>query len=411
MSWTTPGELKAQLRRLWDRGELLRPDDAGRPRFPLRLTLKAPGSAELAAEFEAVRAWIAELTRLGQIRIEWREVNHRVLGVQRVPHSVWVDDREAALTLIGKRTEASRYDALVEATRARQAQLLPWLARRPLQALALADDFERLLGVVGWIVRHPQPGVYLRQIDVPGVHSKLIEQNRGVLSEWLDLVLPAQAIRAERSGIAQFSERYGFLDKPIRIRFRVVDARLALLSGPVCPDVTLDAESFARLEPLSIRRVFITENETNFLAFPPVEDAIVVFGAGYGWQALGKARWLERCALHYWGDIDTHGFAILDRLRGHFAHAASFLMDRATLFAHELSWGEEADPVVHDLARLTEAERALYDELRDNRIRKGLRLEQERVGFGWVDSALERLDLMTNGSPKDPPERVAPPNL
>jgi hypothetical protein len=76
-----------------------------------------------------------------------------------------------------------------------------------------------------------------------------------------------------------------------------------------------------------------------------------------------------------------------------------------------VSWGEETDPVVHDLARLTEAERALYDELRDNRIRRGLRLEQERVGFGWVDSALERLDLMTNGSPKDPPEDVAPPNL
>jgi hypothetical protein len=254
------------------------------------------------------------------------------------------------------------------------------------------------------MVRHPQPGVYLRQIDVPGVHSKLIEQNRGVLSEWLDLVLPAQAIRAERSGIGQFSARYGFLGKPVRIRFRVLDAGLVLLPGPLCPDVTLDAESFARLQSPSIRQIFITENETNFLAFPPVEASIVVFGAGYGWEALGKARWLEHCALHYWGDIDTHGFAILDRLRGHFPRVESFLMDRATLFAHELSWGEEADPVAHDLVRLTEAERVLYDELRDNRIRKGLRLEQERVGFGWMSAALERL-VHAN----DAVQRVHPP--
>jgi hypothetical protein len=391
MSWTTPGELKAQLRRLWDRGDLLRGDDAAAPRFPLRLTLKTPGSAELATQFEAVRAWIAQLTAAAQIRIEWREVNHRVLGLQRVPQSVWIDDRQTALALIGKRAEADRYEALIEATRARQPELLPWLARRPLQALALAEDFERLLGVVAWMVRHPQPGVYLRQIDVSGVHSKFIEQNRGVLSEWFDLVLPAHAIRVERSGIAQFSGRYGFLGKPVRIRFRALDARLALLPGPLCPDVTLDAESFARLDSPSIKRVFITENEINFLAFPPLENAIAVFGAGYGWEALGKARWLEHCALHYWGDIDTHGFAILDRLREHFPHAVSFLMDRATLFAHETSWGEEPDPVVHDLARLTADERVLYDELRDNRIRKGLRLEQERVGFGWMTAALEGL--------------------
>jgi hypothetical protein len=398
MNWTTPGELKAQLRRLWERGDLLRDDDAARPRFPLRLTLKAPGSAELATQFEAVRAWIAELAAAAQIRIEWRELNHRVLGLQRVPQSAWVDDLQTALALIGKRAEATRYQALVEAARARQPELLPWLARRPLQALELADDFERLLGVVAWIVRHPQPGVYLRQIDVPGVHSKFIEQNRGVLAQWLDLVLPAQAIRSERSGVAQFSERYGFLGKPVRIRFRVLDTAVTLLPGPPCPDLTLDAASFARLGAPSLRRVFITENETNFLAFPAVEKAIVVFGAGYGWEALGQARWLERCALHYWGDIDTHGFAILDRLRAHFAHAASFLMDRATLFAHEVSWGEETDPVVHDLARLAGAERALYDELRDNRIRKGLRLEQERVGFGWMSAALDRLDLTTRAS-------------
>ncbi|MCC7081260.1 MAG: hypothetical protein IT530_11355 [Burkholderiales bacterium] len=390
MSWTTPAELKTQLRRLWERGELLRDDDPAQPRFPLRLALRTPGSTELVARFESARAWIAEISGLAQLRIEWREINHRVLGVQRVPRSVWVDDRQSALALIGKRGEAARYDALVAATRKQQPQLLPWLARRPLQALALTENFERLLGVVAWIVRHPRPGVYLRQVDVSGVHSKLIEAHRAVLSEWLDLVLPAEAICAEHSGSAQFAQRYGFLDKPARIRFRLLDSNLALLPGATCPDVTLDAASFARLKA-PIRCVFITENETNFLAFPPLERAIVVFGAGYGWEALGKARWLDRCALYYWGDIDTHGFAILDRLREHFPRVVSLLMDRATLLAHEASWGEEADPFVHDLARLTQAERALYDELRDNRIRKGLRLEQERIGFGWMSAAISRL--------------------
>jgi hypothetical protein len=33
-------------------------------------------------------------------------------------------------------------------------------------------------------------------------------------------------------------------------------------------------------------------------------------------------------------------------------------------------------------------ERALFDKLRDNGIRKNLRLEQERVVFQWVEAAL-----------------------
>jgi len=44
------------------------------------------------------------------------------------------------------------------------------------------------------------------------------------------------------------------------------------------------------------------------------------------------------------------------------------------------------------LHRLTPEERALYDDLRDNRIRTGLRLEQEHVGFYWLMHRLEQLE-------------------
>jgi hypothetical protein len=387
MSWTTANDLKAQLRRLWDRGDLLRgliPTDVA---VPLRLTLKGPSSAELSERFEAVRAWIAELAAIPQIRIEWREVNHRILGPQRVPQSVWVENLDNALALAGRRREAATFVELLARTRLRQPALLEWLAKRPLRALELIRDWEGLLDVTDWAVRHPRPGIYLRQVDIPGIHSKFIEANRGVLSEWLDLILPPAAILPDRVGAGKFAPRYGFLDKPARIRFRVLDEALVLLRGIATPDITLDAESFAGLD-ISVSRVFITENETNFLAFPKVADSIVVFGAGYGWDALAKAEWLRQCSLHYWGDIDTHGFAILDQLRSRFAHVESFLMDRPTLVAHEILWGEEADQVLHDLPQLTDPERALFDDLRDNRIRKNLRLEQERIRFGFVSAAL-----------------------
>jgi hypothetical protein len=66
-------------------------------------------------------------------------------------------------------------------------------------------------------------------------------------------------------------------------------------------------------------------------------------------------------------------------------------MDRATLLAFESQWGEEKKQMLRELPRLNDEERALYDDLRDNRIRKKLRLEQERIGFGWVEATLSAL--------------------
>lgn len=388
MSWTTPADLRAQVQRLWDRGDLQRATVTDAVAWPLRLSLKTPSASDLSDRFEAVRDWVRAIADTPQVRIEWREWNHRVQGRQLLPAAVWIDTLQDALAFIGKARQAQRFEAVWQQTAAAQPALLVWMSRRPLQALDLADRWERLLAVVAWLQAHPRPGVYLRQVDAPGVDSKFIEAHRGVLAELLDLSLPPEVIELDATGVAQFTRRFGFLDKPVRIRFRLLDPSLPSLPGcpsspQSLPDITLDAANFAALT-LPARRVFITENETNFLAFPPAAGAIVVFGAGYGWEPLARAEWLHRCQLHYWGDIDTHGFAILDQLRGYFPGVASFLMDRATLVAHRLHWGEEPDPVRHDLARLTAEETAVYDDLRFDRHQPRLRLEQERVGFGWL---------------------------
>ena len=280
-----------------------------------------------------------------------REFRHRVFGTNTVPDEVWMDSAD--------------------------------------DALELGNEWSRLLQIVSWLHAHPRPGVYLRQVDIPGVHSKFIEAYRGVLTELLDLVLPPEAVDAMASGASQFALRYGFRDKPLRIRFRMLDPEHARLATGPEQDITLDAASFARLDP-GITRVFVTENEINFLAFPKIKDSLVIFGAGYGFAMLAQASWLARCQLHYWGDIDTHGFAILDQLRAQFDHVESFLMDRATLLAFEPQWGEEAMQSLRELPRLKPEERALYDDLRDNRLRKRLRLEQEKIGFHWVESALSK---------------------
>jgi hypothetical protein len=384
--WTTASALRDQLRKRWEKGELLAERVAPRLLFPLRLTLRGPASGDLSERFDAVRAWAAQLQQGASAgyRLVMREVRHRVIGQNSLPNEAWVDTLEDALRLVGKVHEARAFDAVLAETREQQPALLGWLQRQPLRALALVDQWPQLLALVDWLLTHPRPGIYLRQVDLPGIHSKFVEAQRGVLSELLDLALPAEAIDPRAMGATQFAQRYGFRDKPLRVRFRWLGARRSDWVRGGDGDYTVSQDAFAALEP-AVERVFVTENEVNYLAFPDLDDSLVIFGSGYGFEALAHARWLRNCALHYWGDIDTHGFAILDQLRAQHPRATSFLMDRQTLLAHRPLWTGEPQPTLRDLTRLTPAERALYDDLRWLRLSdKPLRLEQERIGYDAV---------------------------
>ena len=391
MKWTTPTDLQAQVHKLWDRGLLLASVAGGESVFPRRLALKGPDSRALGERFSEVRDWIAGLVaNEGLYRIEWRSVNHRVLGANRIPSAIWIDTLEQALGLIGKHRAAERFAGMVERTRETRAELIPWLAKRPLRALALAEEWPQLLAIVDWLSKHPRPEVYLRQVDLPGVHTKLIEGHRTVLAELFDLVLPEEAIDATHTGAFGFCRRYGFLDKPARVRFRMLDPTVRLLPMASDQDITLTQAAFSSLAP-PVTTVFITENEINFLAFPNVRDSMVIFGAGYGFANLATVHWLQEKNILYWGDIDTHGFAILNQLRGFFPHTVSFLMDRETLLAHRQFWGSEPQPQTGDLLRLTTEEQTLYDQLRQHTWGVSVRLEQEKIGFRYLAAALQKL--------------------
>ena len=390
--WSTPADLHAKLQRLWEQGEVLRallaPLTADRnpsvpPLFPLALSLYVPSSSEIGARFDAVRLWAGALANCQWLRIEWQDCKNRIHGQQQLPAKAWVDSVDQACAWLGKRDEHQRFIALTQSTRDSHPALLPWLAAQPLKALALAGQWPRLLALLDWRLAHANPSMYLRQVDVPGVHSKFIECHRVVLAEWFDLVLPATQINPLATGASGFANRYYFREIAQRVRLRVLDPAISTLPDCICPDLKLDVANFVRLQ-LPIRTVVITENEINFLALPLAQASMAIFGAGYGFTALAQAAWLGHCQILYWGDIDTHGFAILDQLRTHFPHARSVLMDRATLAMHEPLWGFEAAPARQDLHRLHADERALYDDLRDNRIGPNLRLEQEHIGYQHV---------------------------
>ena len=376
------------LQREWDRGRILLALTPEAATFPLKVPLKVPSSHELSEHFVQVQEWIGDLkawlNSAGKpgCRLETRSLNHRIIGQNNLPHQVWVDTPEIAARLLKKETALEQFQWVYSLTRTLVPALLPWLHRRPLRAAELAPEWPRLLDLVSWYLAHPRPGIYVRQIDLPGIHTKFVEVNQGVLTELLDLVLPPTETRPS---VLSFESRFGFTQKPPRIRFRLLDEGSRWPPG--LSDITLTAAEFGHFDP-GFRRVFITENEISFLSFPALPDTLVIFGAGYGFDMLRDVPWLQDATVTYWGDIDTHGFAILDQLRRILPQVQSLLMDENTLLHYHTMWSEEKTPTRRVLAHLHPGESSVYEGLCQNRWGQMIRLEQERIPFSHVQRVL-----------------------
>jgi hypothetical protein len=387
----SPEAIREKALKIWNSGRILSATLTGESLFPLEMPFRKATAREALERFSEMREWVSRLREGSRemkgfgYSLEFTEVNHRQLGSQRLPGRIWFDTERDFLRFIGKGKEFERFRALADQTLSEQPCLRGWLEQKPMKALENLDIWPELLAVCRFLLDNPRPDRYIRELDIPGVNGKFIERNRALLRELLDILLPTEAVEPEVTALSGhgFERRYGFrYDEPL-IRFRILDAGIKGAWG--VSDISIPLGQFLTLVP-PCDRVVITENKVNGLTFPPLAGTMVVFGLGYGVSSLGEARWLGGKEIFYWGDIDTHGFAILSRLRGYFPRTRSILMDRETLMEFRHLWGREDDDkrCVSDLVNLNEAERELYLELKGNVLGENVRLEQERIAFEWV---------------------------
>lgn len=388
--WTRVDELVATLRKRWGRGRYLRDYASGVPWQPVTLPVKAPTATELLDDFDEAVRWSDRFRResrtaggRSRFTIETRKIQSRGLGVNEVPARVRLDSFEQLCALLGTSDDVRTLDAIIDQTRCEAPALLGWVTRNPLVALGEHGDWTRLLATVNWIVGHDTSRLYLRHIDVAGVDTKFVERHQKLLGQLLIAVLPTERVDI---GQSSFARRFGFRSKPDYTRLRLL-APLSAFPSDIT-EVRLRTDELAMVE-LRARTVFVVENEVSYLAFPTVPDAIVVFGEGFHLTTLDAVPWLHHKEIVYWGDIDTHGFAILNRLRARFSSVRSILMDRETLLAHSAQCVTEPEPTTEPLPHLTDRERSLYQDLIEDRFGLAVRLEQERIRFSLVRRALQ----------------------
>jgi hypothetical protein len=377
--WTRPADVREAVRRKWP--VLLANFLAGQVWEPLSVPLRGPGPAEIGERLADVQAWVAEWDRAGRgpLRVEGKKVGGRLIGTNQIPCRAWLDGYDQAWDFLGARQQVRRLTEIAEQAKGECPRVIGWVERHPVKALALSSSWTYLLATVRWIDERQLTGMYVRQVDVPGVDTKFIDMHKRVLTELLDLQLDPARIDATAP---DFEGRYGFRRKPDYVRLRTA-------IGAPYTELTVRADELAA-PPLGVTRAYIVENEITYLAFPLAPDAIVIFGGGYAVSVLERLDWLVALDLAYWGDLDTHGFAILNRLRHRFPDVRSVLMDRETLLAHQSQWVPEPTPTRAALDLLTPAEQNLYQALVTGAFGPAVRLEQERVNFAWLEQAVRR---------------------
>ena len=365
----------------------------GGGQWPLEFSLHCPSEEDAQLQPDVVRAWRAAWEAWnGPGNVTWGERRWRVLGVQRLPErlsflnaeevAAWNDDAERwRRARVAFERLSSRWPAL--------RGVLP----RHFDRLAEYDDhdIDRLETVLTWIERNPRSNLYPRQLPVASVDTKWIDDKKGLLT---DLV---GAVCGSSHSDADFHDVCGLKRPPFLVRVRILDPDLCHVVGGLS-DVTAPVHELATLAFHKIETVYIVENLQTGLCLGEVPGGVVIMGLGNSVGAVRHLPWVNTApVVVYWGDIDTHGFAILNHVRRDLPRVVSMLMDEETLLAHRSLWTTEREQFsLTELSCLSPTERHVYQQLKNDTWGPNVRLEQERIAWSYAWSVL-RTKVTTAG--------------
>jgi hypothetical protein len=375
----TPDEIKVKAERCylaflqsWLRGE---------PYVPLRFPAgKSPDT------FSPLRAAIQQLQIMAKAQkgygyyVEMRQQQTRSLGMQTRPVAVIFETAEDFLRFIEKESEFQSFQQDVTQIREQLPQLASWMERYPKKVIAQHGFWPSLLIVCRYFLEHPQPALYIRELPI-NLHTKFVEEHRGILRELLEALLPAETILPDAP---TFQQRFGLREGEPHVHARFLDDQLDKQYGLPLNELSTPCSQFAQLQ-FKGHRCLITENKMTFLTLPPIPDTFAILGGGFAVSALAAIPWLSQCPMIYWGDLDAQGFQILSQLRSFFPHVLSLMMDDSTFHTFAAFWVLGTPCPVQHLPYLTEEEHMLFTHL----VKENIRLEQEHISHAYALTCIQ----------------------
>ena len=315
--------------------------------------------------------------------LQYQRVVTRRQGEQDEIASIQFTTELDYLRFIGKEAEADQFRQDVVLIVENFPALQAWCEDNLAKVIKNHRLWPDLLAICRFFRDDYEPNrYYVRQLPLP-VHTKFLEERSSLLISLLTVIKPALLQPVETTISKQdWRKRLGLLVPEPMIRTRALDDALRLDGKH--DDFGLPLSAFARhIQPA--RRIVICENLLNFLTFPQMPNAVTIWsGGGFQIECLADVAWLREKQILYWGDLDAHGFQILNQCRKYFPKTQAILMEQATFEAHAHLVSEGEETKASQLPHLTTEELALFNLLKQN----NWRVEQERLNREWVKEKL-----------------------
>ncbi len=322
-----------------------------------------------------------------------KETSYQNIGKNTIPTHIKVDSLDELMSIIDIKKEYELFVINSQILLSSYPILEQWIIKYPFKVIEkINGDGNKYVMTLKWLETNDLSELYIRQFDIQGVDTKFIESNKPLLKELLDLILSSERINTDFSN---FEARFNIKAKPNLIRFRILDNEA---TNPFT-DMSVPIDQFKLWQP-HYEYFFLVENEINFLTFPNLKNSCVIFAKGYNVEVLNSVKWLQDKKTYYWGDIDTHGYNILSRVRTFLPTIESILMDEHTLITHKHLWVTEQKPFLQTINLLTVDENEVLINLQKMVYGEKVRLEQERIDYHYVQATINKLDISLVDKPK-----------
>lgn len=369
-------DIKRRLERTWA-DDLTDTATSWPHRFPLGTAAKSELERGWQGTYQPLIAEWRQWAREHPVHLH-TEPKRVYTTTQDVPTHVEVADIESAAALTG-----SNWPVRLTRARARLSEITSRFPHTPdmprtLRAIEVYSDidFALLLTTAAWFEHNDALGYTPRQVPIPGLHAKWLNTHQ------------SQILALSRRKSLELLPRH-----PSRIHFTYLDPAHRAAGGRIHDSATVGDSFTPSYRPTT---VVISENKDTAIHFPPIPGAIAVEGEGFGGKTAAAFPWVSGAAsLYYWGDIDAHGFEILNGWRADGVPATSLLMDIATYRRYE-PYGTNTDRhgvllqpgTPKPLPHLTTEEIRVYQCLLDPALATHRRIEQERIP---LEAALEAM--------------------
>jgi len=374
-------DIVQKLTTIYNRAEHIKAYLANEP-FGVTIKFKRLSQKDIEQNFSEVHKWIEDLNQ-SPFDIEFVEINYNSIGKQSIPKKLEIN-REIFLQQLSKIKIFQKHKSLIDQTIIHFPKLRELLIFKPNLIILYDSVWIEILKVCKYFLLNPNPNLYIRELDIVGVDTKFIENHKKVLNIFLSYLLDRDISKLSQNG---FEKKYRLKYDLPTIRFRILDKSLYIHN---MSDISLPLNEFAKLD-IGCKKVYITENKINGLSFPDMPNSIVIFGLGYGVDSLKDIEWLKTKEIYYWGDIDTHGFAILSQIRGYFPQVESILMDREVIdrYRYLAVVEPKSKRFLGELDNLTVEEERVFEQLKIYKNMNCLRIEQERVPISYLKLRLK----------------------